>query len=92
VLNEYSNTALKKLKLPHERLRQQLRFFRQFEIVPSTPAITEAAVDLHQTRSVAFYDALILASAEVAGCTVLYSEDMNAGETVAGVKLANPFV
>jgi predicted nucleic acid-binding protein len=44
----------------------------------------DTAVDLHQTRSVSFYDALILASAHVAGCKLLYSEDVNAGEVVAG--------
>jgi predicted nucleic acid-binding protein len=38
-----------------------------------------------------FYDALILASAHVAGCKLLYSEDMNAGEVVAGVRVVNPF-
>jgi predicted nucleic acid-binding protein len=91
VLNEYANVALRKLKLTHERLRQQLRFYQQFEIVSGTPDITEAAVDLHQTRSVSFYDALILASAQIAGCKFVYSEDMNTGELIGGVKVVNPF-
>lgn len=91
VLNEYANVALRKLKLSHERLRLQLRFYKQFEIVNATLEITDTAVDLHQTRSVSFYDALILASAHVAGCKLLYSEDMNAGEVVAGVRVVNPF-
>lgn len=91
VLNEYANVALRKLKLSHARLRQQLRFYKQFEVVSATPEITDTAVDLHQTRSVSFYDALILASAHVAGCKVLYSEDMNAGEVVDGVRVVNPF-
>jgi predicted nucleic acid-binding protein len=91
VLNEYANVALRKLKLSHARLRQQLRFYKQFEIVSATPEITDTAVDLHQTRPVSFYDALILASAHVAGCKLLYSEDMNAGEVVAGVRVVNPF-
>jgi predicted nucleic acid-binding protein len=91
VLNEYTNVALRKLGLTHSRLREQLRFYQQFEVVTLTPDITHAAVDLHQTRSVSFYDALILSSAQIAGCTRVYSEDMNAGELVGGVRVVNPF-
>ena len=91
VLNEYANVALNKLKVPHTRLRQQLQFHRRFEVVNITPDIIDTAVDLHQTCSLSFHDALIIASAHVAGCSVLYSEDMNAGEVVNGVRIMNPF-
>lgn len=91
VLNEYANVALKKLKLSHDRLRQQLRFYKHFEIFSASPEITDTAVDLHQTRSISFFDALILASANVAGCKVLYSEYLNAGEVIVGVQVVNPF-
>lgn len=91
VLNEYANVALRKLKLSHERLRQQLRFYKKLEIIAATAEITDAAVDIHQTRMISFYDALIVATAQAANCAVLYSEDMNAGEIVGGVKLVNPF-
>ncbi len=91
VLNEYANVALRKLQTPHPRVREQLRFYQQFEIVMVTPEITSSAVDLHQTRSVSFYDALIISSAQIAGCKLLYSEDMNKGEVIGGVKILNPF-
>lgn len=91
VLQEYCNVAIKKLRLPTAHIRAQLDFFEQFEVVQLTPVIVRAGLELHQARSVAFYDALILASAEVSGCAVLYSEDFNTGEIVAGVRIANPF-
>ena len=91
VLKEYCNVAIKKLKLPAGHIRAQLDLYEQFEVVQVTPAIIRAGLDLHQTRSVSFYDALILASAETAGCSVLFSEDMNTGEVVAGVRILNPF-
>jgi predicted nucleic acid-binding protein len=91
VLTEYCNVALKKLKLTHDHVRAQLDLFEQFEIVQVTPAIIRAGIDLQQTRKLAFYDALIVASAQIAGCTVLYTEDMNAKERFAGVQLVNPF-
>ncbi len=91
VLQEYCNVALKKLRLPAQHIRAQLDLYEQFEIVQVTPAIIRAGLDLHQTRSVGFYDALIVSSAQVAGCSVLFSEDLNTGESLAGVRIINPF-
>jgi len=74
VLNEYSNVALNKLKLPHRTLRTRLAFWqKQFEVCIVTPDIIAQAVDLHQLRSISYYDALIVASAQTANCFVLYS-------------------
>jgi predicted nucleic acid-binding protein len=91
VLQEFANVGLNKLKLRHATVRERLRFYRCFEVVQVTPEIIDAAVDLHQTRSVSFYDALIVASALVSGCSVLYSEDMNGNESIKGLKVVNPF-
>ena len=91
VLQEYCNVALKKLKLPAHYVRAQLDLYEQFEVVQVTPAIIRAGLDLHQTRSVAFFDAIVLASAHASGCNVIWTEDMNAGEIVNGVSISNPF-
>jgi len=91
VLQEYCNVALKKLKLPPQYIRAQLDLYEQFDVIQVTPAIIRAGLDLHQIRSVAFYDAIVLASAQTAGCSLLFSEDMNTGETVDGVRIINPF-
>lgn len=92
VLQEYCNIALKKLKLSTGHIRAQLDLYEQFEVIQVTPAIIRAGLDLHQTRSVSFYDAIVLASAETAGCSVLFSEDMNTGEMIGGVRILNPFI
>lgn len=91
VLKEYCNVAIKKLKLSPDHIRAQLDLYAQFEVVQVTPALIRAGLDLHQTRKLAFYDALIVASAQAAGCAVLLSEDMNAGQAMAGVRIVNPF-
>lgn len=92
VLQEYCNVALKKLKLPPQYIRAQLDLYEQFEIIQVTPTIIRAGLDLHQIRSVAFYDAVVLASAQTAGCSVLFSEDLNTGEMVNDLRIVNPFV
>lgn len=91
VLQEYCNVALKKLKLPTQYVRSQLDLYEQYEVVQVTPAIIHAGLDLHQTRSVSFFDAIVLASAHASGCNVIWTEDMNAGEVVNGVIISNPF-
>lgn len=91
VLQEYCNVALRKLKLSPAHIRVQLDLYEQFEVVQVTPLIIRASIDLHQTRSVGFYDAMILSSAHIAGCDVLLSEDMNTGEVIYGLQIVNPF-
>jgi predicted nucleic acid-binding protein len=91
VLQEYCNVALKKLKQPAQHVRAQLDLYEQFEVVQVTPAIIHAALDLHQTRQLSFFDAVVLASAHAAGCERLWTEDMNATEVLNGVRICNPF-
>ena len=91
VLQEYCNVALKKLRLSAQHIRAQLDLYEQFEVVQVTPTVIRSGLDLYQTRSLAFYDALIIASAQLAGCNVIFSEDLNTCETMAGVRIFNPF-
>jgi predicted nucleic acid-binding protein len=55
------------------------------------PAIIRAGLDLHQTHSVAFFDAVMLTSAYAAGYNAIWTKDMNAGEMVNGVCISNTF-
>ena len=91
VLQEYANVAIKKLRLSPSDIREQLLFWEHLEVIHLTPAIIHTGLDLHQTRSLSFFDALIVAAGQTSGCTVLYSEDMNAGESVNGLRIVNPF-
>ena len=50
------------------------------------------ATELMELNSFNFWDSLILASAEAAGAEVLYSEDMQHGQQVAGLTIRNPFI
>jgi predicted nucleic acid-binding protein len=38
------------------------------------------------------YDSLIIASALEAGCAILYTEDLQCGQVVEGVRIENPFL
>ena len=91
VLQEFANVALRKLHLPLSLVRERLRFYAAFEVVPVTADLIAAAVDLHISHQLAFYDALILRAALAAGCTRLWSEDMHGGLRLGGLQIVNPF-
>ena len=50
------------------------------------------AVALARDHGLAFYDALIVASAIEAGCDTLFSEDMQHGRKIGGLAIVNPFL
>ena len=50
-----------------------------------------AAIDIHRRTGASFWDAMILRSAQELGCPTLYSEDLNADQAYAGVRVSNPF-
>jgi predicted nucleic acid-binding protein len=60
-------------------------------IVPD-PDLIRRAVEAHSAYGLHFYDGLIIAAAERAGCSRIWSEDFNSGQEYFGVTAANPFV
>ena len=50
------------------------------------------ALDIHKMARISFYDALVIAAALQQHCTILYTEDLQHGQTIAGVKIQNPFL
>jgi predicted nucleic acid-binding protein len=50
-----------------------------------------AAIELQQQCQISFWDAMMVWSAVAMGCKVIWSEDLNDGQIVQGVKIQNPF-
>jgi predicted nucleic acid-binding protein len=53
--------------------------------------LVRRAVEANEQYGVHFYDGMILAAAERAGCARILSEDLNAGQEYFGVRVENPF-
>jgi predicted nucleic acid-binding protein len=60
--------------------------------VPLTEEIHRSAVELSAHYGYNIYDSLILAAAEQAGCTTLYTEDMQHGQEIGSLTIVNPFL
>ena len=50
-----------------------------------------AQIGLADQAKLSFWDALIVLAAVRAGAAVLYTEDLNNGQEILGVRVANPF-
>ncbi|RZM97615.1 VapC toxin family PIN domain ribonuclease [Bradyrhizobium genosp. SA-3] len=92
VLNEFTNVLRKKQDWPMIEAAVQSLRFRFPDILPLTSHTHAAALALASGHTLAFYDALIVATAVEAGCDTLYSEDLQHGRSIGGLTIVNPFL
>ncbi|HUK25319.1 MAG TPA: PIN domain-containing protein [Terriglobales bacterium] len=57
----------------------------------TTPAEIATAFRIEDEARIGFWDALIVASAAKCGALRILSEDLNAGQKIAGIRVENPF-
>lgn len=94
VVQETLNVFTRKLKKP--MASAEARRFLDTVLLPlwrvmPTPALYHRAIDVQARYRFGFYDSLIVAAALDAGCSVLYSEDLQHGQKVEGLTILNPF-
>ncbi len=94
VLNEFTNVARRKRERDWADIERAVSVIRaRFpEIMPLTADTHAAALGLARDHGLAFYDALIVASAIEAECDILYSEDMQHGRSIGALTIVNPFI
>jgi predicted nucleic acid-binding protein len=90
VMQEFFVVATRKLGVPPLAAKAVLKTFSVFEIVIPGPALIHEAIDCAVLNVISFWDSLIVAAAASAGCSILYTEDLNAGQIIMGVKVQNP--
>ena len=90
VMQEFYVAATRKIGVPPLVAKGVLKTLAVFEIVQVSPALIQEAVDCSILNQLSFWDSLILAAAASAGCSTVYSEDLNPRQTILGVKVQNP--
>ncbi len=92
VLQELCINVRRKARRPLsvEETRRLVQNYLSWEIVVNTPASVIQALDLEARHKISFWDALIVQAAESSGATVLYSEDLAAGQRYGSVRVVNP--
>ena len=93
VLQEFYAVAVAKqrLQMTHEEALAVLQSLASFPVCPITRELVMDAVQLWQRYQISYWDAAIVAATKQMGCTAVYSEDMNPGQSYDGVTVVNPF-
>ncbi len=94
VLQEFFTNATRKLKQPLDlaKAREVVRIYGGWVALPTDVSHVLRATDIMKGYPLSFWDSMIVAVAEAAQCEILYSEDMQHGQTIAGVRIENPFL
>ena len=91
VLQEYFVTVTRKLHVDPRIARRKVELLAEFDVAAPDVADILAAIDLHRLDRFSFWDALILRAAKEAGCSVLFSEDIQDTREIDGLQIVNPF-
>src|SRR5215831_3611719 len=92
VLQEYFVVVTRKLGVPADLAQERVRVLAEGRVVCFEARDVIAAIELHRLTRISFWDALIVHAARSAGVAILYSEDLQHGRMVGGVRIVNPFV
>ena len=91
VLREVANCMFKKSNDSIEHIRETLSGFDALDCLDESRDLLDRAIKIKDEYGIQFYDAMIVAAAEAAGCETLYSEDMGDGQIYGGIHIVNPF-
>ncbi|MEN8245977.1 MAG: PIN domain-containing protein [Thermodesulfobacteriota bacterium] len=90
VMQEFYVAATRKLGADPLVVKDIINSFEKFETVLIQPELIKEAIDCSILNRISFGDALIVVAAESAHCEKLWTEDLNQGQVIRGVRIENP--
>lgn len=92
VLQEFYVNVTRKIATPLSKDQARL-VVNSYAIwcTETTPAEIATAFRIEDESRIGFWDALMVASAVKSGAVRILSEDLNAQQTIAGIRIENPF-
>ncbi|MCB1983942.1 MAG: PIN domain-containing protein [Burkholderiales bacterium] len=93
VLNEFVSMTRRKLNMSFAEIREFLSYICVLcPVIPVTVKVHEQGLRIAEHYGFSIYDAMIVAAALSAGCTTLYSENMQNNQKIDDLLLIqNPF-
>lgn len=94
VLNEYYTIVTRKLApgLSREAARSDINDLLCWRPLPLDERVVQKAWSLEDRFSLSWWDALIVSAAQLAGCALLLSEDLQDGQDLGGIQVVDPFL
>ncbi|MGH2626535.1 MAG: PIN domain-containing protein [Anaerolineales bacterium] len=93
VLQEFYVTMTRKARPPWtpDRALAKLDDFAAWPVVNNDLPLLRESILLSRDAVLSFWDALVVVAAARSGAATLYTEDLNDGQILRGVHVANPF-
>ena len=93
ILGEFYVTVTRKLKLPLSPFEaaETVESFSTFEVEPLTAELVRAAMRRSRTSLLSYWDSLMVETARNAGAKILFTEDLQHGQEIDGLRIVNPF-
>jgi predicted nucleic acid-binding protein len=93
VLNEFASVGSGKLGMSWAEIREILKSIRAVcRVEPISVETHDRGLALSENYGFSIYDSMILASALLAGCKVVFTEDLQDGQCIDGrLTVRNPF-
>lgn len=92
VMLELYGVLRRKLAYSAEAALDWVRALEGDMVVTLTPQDVVSAIALARRYDISHWDGLILVAADKAGLDLVYSEDLNHGQTYGNVRVCNPFI
>lgn len=95
VLQEFHVTMTRRMAhaaYTPEVARARLQMLSRWPVHSPSADDVVAAAEISAESQISLWDAMILRSAARMGCAVLWSEDLNPGQVISGVRIQSPFV
>jgi predicted nucleic acid-binding protein len=77
--------------MSREEAADFVALWRRFPVQETTLALLDQGFELQDRHRFNFWDCMILAAALAQGCEMLWTEDMQDGRIVEGMRIRNPF-
>lgn len=93
VIGEFYAVVTRKLThaLSDGEAAEEVDRFLRLPVVPIDGELTRSAIATSRLGRISYWDALIVEAAVAARCDVLLTEDLNAGQSIGGIRVENPF-
>ncbi len=93
VLGEFFSTVTRRIPKPlsADEAEEEINRITVLPVVGIDVDIVRRGIFTHKRYGVTYWDALIIATAERAGCAQIFSEDLNPGQSYNGIVVENPF-
>jgi predicted nucleic acid-binding protein len=94
VLQEFFVTVTGKVAKPlsDDEAADRIRELATWKVFRPTADDVLDAIKLHTQARLSFWDAMVVQAAAESGCEVLWTEDLNHGQMLRGVRIRDPFV